>query len=294
MTVKNSLAQAGNLGLLLFLLYFICACLGIELFGRLACTEANPCEGMNNKANFEHFFIAVLTLFRLSTGDNWNGILKDALREPPLVDADTCDYSVDCMPGCGATNSSTCCTGCDPADDCLENCCASSWMSPIYFCFFILAAQFVMLNLVVAVLMKELGDAEKADALEQERLEQEGRRKSGIDESTSVEVLGEEGDKTRRKSFSDTMADGGKYWSRRFSQARNHKNVMYDFPDDSGKNVETIVAGTGPTVETSESDLLPVQTGQSTTSPATPDRIAEAASLPERPPTRSAWGTEAQ
>ena len=38
--------------------------------------------------------MAFLTLFRIATGDNWNGIMKDTLREE-----------------------------CDDADDCLENCC---------------------------------------------------------------------------------------------------------------------------------------------------------------------------
>merc|ERR1719482_1903904 len=79
-TVARSLAQAGNLGLLMLLLYFIFACLGTELYGRMDCTVSNACEGMSDKANFEHFFMSVLVLFRLSTGDNWNGILKDALR----------------------------------------------------------------------------------------------------------------------------------------------------------------------------------------------------------------------
>merc|ERR1719482_1822694 len=111
-TVANSLSQAGNLGQLMFLLYFICACLGIELFGRLACTEANPCEGMNNKANFEHFFIAILTLFRLSTGDNWNGIMKDALREPPVVTP--CNFALSCESKCNApAGALPCCGGCD-------------------------------------------------------------------------------------------------------------------------------------------------------------------------------------
>jgi len=301
-TVANSLAQAGNLGLLLFLLYFINACLGIELFGRLACTDANPCEGMSDKANFEHFAIAILTLFRLSTGDNWNGILKDALRVPPKVTP--CDFSIDCQSNC-ATNDN-CCAGCDDSLDCKENCCASQYMSPMYFCFFILAAQFVMLNLVVAVLMKELGDANKADAAEQEKLAKEaaalevgdaGDGGGGDDSSTSVEILrrsqagATDGSRTGRRTFDETMKDGATYWKRRFSNARQPNNVMYDFPetDRDGKNVETIKVPIEN--EGTSTEMRPMQTGQ--TLPNTPDRLAtegaENAAEPERPPTRSAW-----
>ncbi|KFM60659.1 Voltage-dependent T-type calcium channel subunit alpha-1H, partial [Stegodyphus mimosarum] len=38
-TVMQALPQVGNLGLLFFLLFFIFAALGVELFGRLECTE---------------------------------------------------------------------------------------------------------------------------------------------------------------------------------------------------------------------------------------------------------------
>jgi hypothetical protein len=159
-------------------------------------------------------------------------------------------------------------------------------MSPIFFCFFILAAQFVMLNLVVAVLMKELGDAEKADAEEQAALAEGG--KTDADESTSVEYLGSG---SKRRSLDETMNEGAKYWSKRFSDARKPNNVMYDFPDDSGKNVETIVVDK-TVVEGEESEMVPMQTGQTSTAPGTPDRIAggESAGVAERPPTRSAWG----
>jgi len=290
-TVANSLASAGNLGLLLFLLYFISACLGIELFGRLACTDANPCEGMSNKANFENFYMALLTLFRLSTGDNWNGILKDALRSPPEVTP--CDFSLDCAGKCGV-GGLNCCKGCDDSDDCEENCCANSIMSPMFFTFFILAAQFVMLNLVVAVLMKELGDAEKADAAEQEALEKQRlANEAGADGQDNVEMLPGTG---RRKSFSETMADGKAYWRRRFSNAHDSKNVIYDFPekkkkDDSKPEEEHI-----ETVEVNnDNPVVPRQTGQTDTTPGTPDILEQpTGEQPERPPTRQAWDEQGQ
>lgn len=54
-TVVQALPQVGNLGLLFFLLFFIFAALGVELFGKLACDEKHPCEGLGEHANFENF-----------------------------------------------------------------------------------------------------------------------------------------------------------------------------------------------------------------------------------------------
>lgn len=43
---------------------------------RADCSEENPCEGLSRHATFTNFGMAFLTLFRVSTGDNWNGIMK--------------------------------------------------------------------------------------------------------------------------------------------------------------------------------------------------------------------------
>ena len=45
---------------------------------------------------------------------------------------------------------------CDPSDHCLRNCCVSALISPAFFVVFVLMAQFVLVNVVVAVLMKHL------------------------------------------------------------------------------------------------------------------------------------------
>merc|ERR1711871_1939682 len=148
-TVSRSLAQVGNLGLLLFLLFFIYSALGIELFGRLACTDDNPCDGLGEHANFEGFGMAMLTLFRVSTGDNWAGILKDSLREPPL---------------------------CDSSDDCKTNCCSNRVLSVVFFGSFCLVTQFLLLNIVVAVMMEEL----EASISEMSQLHEEQRARNSL------------------------------------------------------------------------------------------------------------------
>ncbi|XP_067636401.1 voltage-dependent T-type calcium channel subunit alpha-1G isoform X1 [Eurosta solidaginis] len=131
-TVMQALPQVGNLGLLFFLLFFIFAALGVELFGRLECSEKNPCQGLGEHAHFANFGMAFLTLFRVATGDNWNGIMKDTLRDE-----------------------------CDNANDCVRDCCVSPVIAPIFFVIFVLMAQFVLVNVVVAVLMKHLEESHK-------------------------------------------------------------------------------------------------------------------------------------
>ena len=131
-TVMQALPQVGNLGLLFFLLFFIFAALGVELFGRLDCDDDHPCQGMSEHAHFQHFGMAFLTLFRVATGDNWNSVMKDTLRDE-----------------------------CDDSDHCLKNCCTNHLIAPLYFVVFVLLAQFVLVNVVVAVLMKHLEESHK-------------------------------------------------------------------------------------------------------------------------------------
>ena len=74
---------------------------------------------MGEHAHFKNFGMAFLTLFRIATGDNWNGIMKDALRDD-----------------------------CDPNDRCETNCCVDPILAPCYFVIFVLISQFVLVSLV--------------------------------------------------------------------------------------------------------------------------------------------------
>ena len=87
-TVLQSMGQVASIALLLFLVFFIFAAAGVQMFMYLDCTDDNPCEGIDKHAHFENWPMAMLLLFRISTGDNGNGILADAMREPPLCSDD--------------------------------------------------------------------------------------------------------------------------------------------------------------------------------------------------------------
>uniref|UniRef100_A0AAZ3NQU6 Ion transport domain-containing protein n=1 Tax=Oncorhynchus tshawytscha TaxID=74940 RepID=A0AAZ3NQU6_ONCTS len=162
--IMRVLRIVGNLGLLFMLLFFIYAALGVELFGKLECNDSNPCEGLSRHATFENFGMAFLTLFRVSTGDNWNGIMKDTLRE--------------CRPE--------------------ERSCLTylPLMSPVYFVTFVLMAQFVLVNVVVAVLMKHLEESNK-----------EAKEDAEMDAEIALEM-----ERARRlSSASNESALGGAY-----------------------------------------------------------------------------------
>ncbi|XP_070836561.1 voltage-dependent T-type calcium channel subunit alpha-1H isoform X2 [Chaetodon trifascialis] len=165
-TVMQALPQVGNLGLLFMLLFFIYAALGVELFGKLECNDNNPCEGLSRHATFENFGMAFLTLFRVSTGDNWNGIMKDTLRE------------------------------CRPEDrHCLTY---LPLVSPIYFVTFVLMAQFVLVNVVVAVLMKHLEESNK-----------EAKEDAEMDAEIALEMAMER--QRRVSTSSNNSSAGGTY-----------------------------------------------------------------------------------
>uniref|UniRef100_A0A8C4P1E8 Calcium channel, voltage-dependent, T type, alpha 1H subunit a n=1 Tax=Dicentrarchus labrax TaxID=13489 RepID=A0A8C4P1E8_DICLA len=131
------------------------------LFGIDKCNDSNPCEGLSRHATFENFGMAFLTLFRVSTGDNWNGIMKDTLRECRKEDRQCLTY----LP----------------------------LVSPIYFVTFVLMAQFVLVNVVVAVLMKHLEESNKVYHItssaqrwrNEEGVGQESRGKAGRSHSLS-------------------------------------------------------------------------------------------------------------
>ncbi|XP_029997215.1 voltage-dependent T-type calcium channel subunit alpha-1H [Sphaeramia orbicularis] len=186
-TVMQALPQVGNLGLLFMLLFFIYAALGVELFGKLECSEKNPCEGLSRHATFDNFGMAFLTLFRVSTGDNWNGIMKDTLRE------------------------------CHPE----EGHCLSylPLVSPIYFVTFVLMAQFVLVNVVVAVLMKHLEESNK-----------EAKEDAEMDAEIAMEMAME----TQRKlstTSSNNSSVGGTYVGPCPNSPEEEEEVQYYDPD---------------------------------------------------------------
>jgi hypothetical protein len=73
-TLIYSLPALGNVGTLMVLFFFIYAVMAMSLFGQVKYSEDSPY--LSAHANFSNFPLALLTLFRMTTGENWNGIMQ--------------------------------------------------------------------------------------------------------------------------------------------------------------------------------------------------------------------------
>uniref|UniRef100_A0A8C5DAL2 Voltage-dependent P/Q-type calcium channel subunit alpha-1A n=1 Tax=Gouania willdenowi TaxID=441366 RepID=A0A8C5DAL2_GOUWI len=109
--------------LLIAMLFFIYAIIGMQLFGNLALDEERE-KAINKHNNFRTFIMALMLLFRSATGEAWHEIMLSCLG------GQDCDPdSGNTEPECGSTFAYT------------------------YFVSFIFLCSFLMLNLFVAVIM---------------------------------------------------------------------------------------------------------------------------------------------
>merc|ERR1712196_435598 len=136
------------------LVLFIYATLGVQLFA-LYRLEGDLTE----HGNFQTFFIALLTLFRFATGENWNGVLHSMTNsggdceENPEYQENWCK-AVDEEPNC------------IPVNQC------GSWYPYPYFYSFTLFVTLVMINLVVGIILEAFSSTdEHAESLKTEHLQ---------------------------------------------------------------------------------------------------------------------------
>ncbi len=92
---------------------------------------------LNRSANFETFPIAMLTLYRATTGENWNGIMWDMAIEEG-------DYN-----SAGVTCKSS------------EGNCGINFVAQIYFVSFYMIAVLVLMNLVLAAVLIAFNQSRK-------------------------------------------------------------------------------------------------------------------------------------
>eukprot|EP01065_Artemidia_motanka_P041527 TRINITY_DN5402_c0_g1_i1.p1 TRINITY_DN5402_c0_g1~~TRINITY_DN5402_c0_g1_i1.p1 ORF type:complete len:1627 (+),score=405.07 TRINITY_DN5402_c0_g1_i1:1530-6410(+) len=121
-TLFLALPSLVNVASLLALLFFLYAVMGVKLYGRAARGEF-----LTEHANFDNFLLAVLTLFRMCTGEGWQGIMHDCEKQEPY-----CDEQLD---GCA--------TG------------YRRWFARFFFISFMILAMFVLLNLIIAVILSQ-------------------------------------------------------------------------------------------------------------------------------------------
>ena len=134
-TLYYSLPSLINVGSVLFLLFFIYAILGVNLFWEVKPGEvhnyyllriySNPgylypfvwinLQELTSHSDFSTFLISMLTLFRIVTGDQWNFLMRDV-----MVNCDRC---------------------------------ITYYLTPIYFISFLVLGAFVMMNLFIAIIL---------------------------------------------------------------------------------------------------------------------------------------------
>ena len=68
-------------------------------------------------------------------------------------------------------------SSCDNSISCTSNCCVSRYVSPLFFVSFVLFAQFVLVNILIAVLMKQLRVTRKRKKVKKNQ--NSGSRKKG-------------------------------------------------------------------------------------------------------------------
>jgi len=131
-TLIISLPGLINIGALLFLLCFVYAVLGMNLFGKVKFGE-----NLNEHANFTNFGNSILILLRMVTGEAWNAIMYDCMV------TEDCDASMDCARG---------------------ECCGSAG-APMYFITFVIFGSFITLNLLIAVVLDNFSNSKKEEGV---------------------------------------------------------------------------------------------------------------------------------
>ncbi|CAH2272891.1 voltage-dependent P Q-type calcium channel subunit alpha-1A [Pelobates cultripes] len=110
--------------LLIAMLFFIYAIIGMQVFGNIALDEEDDDTAITEHNNFRTFFQALMLLFRSATGEAWHDIMLSCLGGKP----------------------------CDKGSGLKDKECGSEF-AYFYFVSFIFLCSFLMLNLFVAVIM---------------------------------------------------------------------------------------------------------------------------------------------
>jgi len=83
-TLLYSFPAIANVAALWLLVIFIYTIIGVSLYGEIPVDSVDYQFGMYNEhANFRNFGTGIVTLFRMSTGESWNGIMHDVMEVYP-------------------------------------------------------------------------------------------------------------------------------------------------------------------------------------------------------------------
>ncbi len=140
-----------NIGALVVLLFFVYAVCGMQLYGTVAIQG-----DMNEQANFRTIANAMTSLFRFSTGENWNGFMWSLFEERE-----------DCETDLRYDEKSPWCVQDRDYPDCTEiNGCSAGVSVFFYFYTFTLIVSYVILNMFVGVVLESFQSCQEGDILQ--------------------------------------------------------------------------------------------------------------------------------
>ena len=122
-TFVKSLQALPYVTLLILMLFFIYAVIGMQVFGKIALDSSSEIHRNNN---FQTFFQAILVLFRSATGEAWQEVMMACADFPEVM--------------------------CDPQSEDAGQTCGVDF-AYIYFISFYILCSFLIMNLFIAVIM---------------------------------------------------------------------------------------------------------------------------------------------
>jgi hypothetical protein len=183
-TIIQNLPYMSNITAVLFLVLFIFAVMGMQLFASV--TYLAPGATMNEHAHFQDFMTAFITLFRCTTGEAWNSIMHDLMITKTAdstavftaadheafwtLDTDAVPTSIaftSCYTGSstqddynaykmisGALNRPSATIGCSPGYT----------VTVVYFMLFLVFCSFILLNLFLAVILQGFATSDEENS----------------------------------------------------------------------------------------------------------------------------------
>ncbi|XP_059519262.1 LOW QUALITY PROTEIN: voltage-dependent L-type calcium channel subunit alpha-1D [Myotis daubentonii] len=141
-SLLNSMKSIASLLLLLFLFIIIFSLLGMQLFGG----KFNFDESQTKRSTFDNFPQALLTVFQILTGEDWNAVMYDGIM------------------AYGGPSS-------------------SGMIVCIYFIILFICGNYILLNVFLAIAVDNLADAESLNTAQKEEAEEKERKKIARKES---------------------------------------------------------------------------------------------------------------
>uniref|UniRef100_A0A3Q3SIJ0 Voltage-dependent L-type calcium channel subunit alpha n=1 Tax=Mastacembelus armatus TaxID=205130 RepID=A0A3Q3SIJ0_9TELE len=149
-SLLNSMKSIASLLLLLFLFIIIFSLLGMQLFGG----KFNFDETVTKRSTFDNFPQALLTVFQILTGEDWNTVMYDGIMA----------YG-------------------GPASSGMVVC--------IYFIILFICGNYILLNVFLAIAVDNLADAESLNTAQKEEEEAKKRRNSKAKPECYVQIPAE-------------------------------------------------------------------------------------------------------